>query len=233
MPKSIVAEATSAKGASVKFVATAADATGNPAAVTCRPASGSVFPLGATKVTCTATSSGLSSSKSFSVTVVDTAPPTLFVSDVIADAVSPAGAAVPYTATAVDSVSGELAPACSPPSGDMFAIGHTTVTCTASDARGNSASASFDVHVKGAAAQTADLRALLASLTVVDPLGTKLDEKLADVQKHIADGPLTGACGGLADFVDRVRKESGQRLTTEQAGRLVADATRIRAVLAR
>jgi hypothetical protein len=232
VPKNMVVEATSARGAVAKFSASATDSAGYTVPVTCKPSSGTVFALGTAKVTCSATSSGLSTTKSFTITVVDTTPPALSVSDVVADAVSPDGAPVAYTATAVDRVSGAITPACSPASGSTFAIGDTKVTCTASDTRGNTADARFTVHVKGAAEQTAELRAVVASLALADPLRTKLDEQLADVQTHIADGPLTGACGGLADFTARVRKEVGRGLTSEQADRLAADATRIRSVLA-
>jgi hypothetical protein len=59
------------------------------------------------------------------------------------------GAAVSWTApTASDLVDGSVTVVCSPESGSTFALGITTVTCSATDAAGNKASASFTVSVR-------------------------------------------------------------------------------------
>jgi hypothetical protein len=57
-----------------------------------------------------------------------------------------ATAVVNYTATATDNA-GPVTPNCSPQSGTAFLIGTTTVTCTATDGSGNTASGSFLVAV--------------------------------------------------------------------------------------
>src|SRR5262249_9500664 len=58
-------------------------------------------------------------------------------------------ASVPYTApTASDLLDGARTVVCTPSSPGSFAIATTTVTCSASDASGNSASASFHVTVR-------------------------------------------------------------------------------------
>jgi hypothetical protein len=63
-------------------------------------------------------------------------------------ATSAAGANVNYpTPTATDEVDGPVPVTCSPPSGSLFAPGSTTVTCTATDAAGNSATTQFEVKV--------------------------------------------------------------------------------------
>ncbi len=49
-------------------------------------------------------------------------------------ATGPDGAVVEFTVTAHDAVAGDVSVTCVPPSGSLFAIGATTVTCTASDA---------------------------------------------------------------------------------------------------
>jgi len=49
--------------------------------------------------------------------------------------------------TATDNVDPDPSVGCDPDSGASFALGTTAVTCTATDAAGNSASASFDVTV--------------------------------------------------------------------------------------
>lgn len=143
-----VAEATSAAGAAVSFtVGTNAGST-----VTCSPQSGSQFPLGATRVSCTATNGQNNTvTGTFTLIVADTAGPSIAAhADVTAEAASVAGAVVTYTAPqALDAVDGVLGPAsCLPASGSLFAMGDTLVTCTATDGHGNAAeSTTFVVHV--------------------------------------------------------------------------------------
>ncbi len=73
-PGLVTAEATSASGASVTFsVSASAGETSVP--VDCDPESGSIFPLGATTVTCSATASGLTATATFTVLVTDTQAP--------------------------------------------------------------------------------------------------------------------------------------------------------------
>lgn len=76
MLEDVTAEATSASGAEVVYVATATDLVDTDVDVQCTPASGSTFALGTTVVSCTATDdSGNSATDSFNVTVVDSTPP--------------------------------------------------------------------------------------------------------------------------------------------------------------
>jgi endonuclease/exonuclease/phosphatase family metal-dependent hydrolase len=66
-----------------------------------------------------------------------------------AEATSAAGAAVNYTSpTATDNLDGDVAVSCEPASGSTFPLGNTTATCTATDAAGNVAAASFTVTVQ-------------------------------------------------------------------------------------
>jgi hypothetical protein len=233
VPKSFTREAAGATGTRVKFSASATDYTGAALTVTCKPASGSLFPLGTTTVACsTADSYGNRVSKSFTITIVDTTPPTLSVpADFAIDAVSPAGASATFTVAASDLVSGSLIPSCTRSSGDTFAIGDTTVTCTAVDGAGNRTSASFAVHVKGVAEQLEDLRAYIASLGLQDALAAKLDGEVADIEKQFAAARVQAVCGGLADFRARVSHQADKGLTSEQAAALDADAQRIGAVV--
>jgi hypothetical protein len=70
-PANIVAISAASGGALVNFTVTATDDSGVAPTITCVPPSGSVFPLGQTTVTCTATDGdGLSSTCSFTVTVL-------------------------------------------------------------------------------------------------------------------------------------------------------------------
>src|SRR5205823_4127301 len=108
MPTNITTNATSPQGAVVTYTSpTATDESGdNPApSVSCTPTSGSTFPIGTTKVTCTATDSDDANSPvshSFQVVVQDKLPPSLQLptSPVTANATSPQGAAVTYMVTA-------------------------------------------------------------------------------------------------------------------------------------
>lgn len=151
----VTAEATSAAGAVVSYTspatADAVDGAGAGAA-TCAPASGSIFALGTTTVTCNATDAAGNHAvaTTFVVHVVDTTPPVF--SNVPANfsvlSTSSSGAAANYTSpTATDLVNGVVGVSCAPPCGSTFAVGVTTVTCTAADARDNVASRSFTVAV--------------------------------------------------------------------------------------
>ncbi len=138
-PADITAEATGPDGARVTFAAGEEDENGRPGSGGCTPASGALFPLGATTVTCT--------TGSFTITIVDTTGPALSVPGDITVVASGPTAVVTFDASANDLVDGAVAVSCSPPSGSTFPLGTTTVNCSASDSRSNSSSASFDVIV--------------------------------------------------------------------------------------
>src|SRR5207253_988748 len=92
--------------------------------------------------------SGNRAQGSFKGQVLDRTAPALTVpADVSVEATGASGAAVSYSASALDSVDGAVAVSCSPASGSTFAIGSTTVNCSAADAHSNSASGSFVVRV--------------------------------------------------------------------------------------
>ena len=78
----------------------------------------------------------------------DITPPVITLpGNISTEATNPFGAMVSYTANANDDIDGAIAPICNPPSGSAFPLGITEVTCAATDAAGNSASASFTVTV--------------------------------------------------------------------------------------
>jgi hypothetical protein len=80
---------------------------------------------------------------------VDTRPPTIRTSgSQNVTATSADGAIAKFTAYAIDNIDGALVASCSPKSGSMFAMGPTTVTCTASDKKGNKKSAMLTINVK-------------------------------------------------------------------------------------
>ena len=151
LPSNPTAEATGPNGAAVSFNVTATDAEDNPDPTpTCSPASGSTFPVGNTRVDCSVTDSGgLTTSGFFFVTVEDTTAPSLNLpANITEEATGPNGAAVSFNATATDLVDANVDVTCDPASGSTFALGTTTVDCTATDDYGNSTTGSFTVTVE-------------------------------------------------------------------------------------
>jgi hypothetical protein len=116
--------------------------------VTCSPASGSFYPVGATPVICTASGG---KAVGFYVTVVDTQPPTVTAPANQDKPTAPGlpGATATYSPGASDNAPG-VRVACSPPSGSFFPIGTNVVTCTSTDVAGNTATASFQVKISDA-----------------------------------------------------------------------------------
>lgn len=135
-------------GAVVNFTATVTDNCPGPT-ISCSPASGSLFPIGTTTVTCTATdASNNTSTCSFTVTVNDTEDPVAQcpANITVGNDAGLCGATVNFTATVTDNCPGATI-SCSPASGTFFPVGTTTVTCTATDASNNTATCTFTVTV--------------------------------------------------------------------------------------
>jgi hypothetical protein len=53
-----------------------------------------------------------------------------------------------YAVSATDAVDGPVTATCKPASGSNFRIGHTLVTCSATDSSGNTGTARFTVTVR-------------------------------------------------------------------------------------
>ncbi|MFI7576944.1 VWA domain-containing protein [Micromonospora sp. NPDC049497] len=92
--------------------------------------------------------------QTISVRVNDVTPPTVVVDDRTVEATSPAGAVIDYPASATDNVDGPLTPTCVPPPGSTFPLGDTSVTCTATDAAGNTGSDTAVMRVVDTTAPT-------------------------------------------------------------------------------
>ena len=153
VPANVVAEATGPEGAVVHYDSPIAlDTVDGALPAWCTPASGTLFPLGSSRVECvTRDAAGNPAAAGFTVTVRDTTAPVLLVPVSLTDqADSAAGRVVEYSVSASDAVSAVPAITCSPASGSMFALGTTTVNCQASDDAGNSSAASFLVTIGGA-----------------------------------------------------------------------------------
>ncbi|MFJ1798916.1 VWA domain-containing protein [Streptomyces sp. NPDC088180] len=72
-----------------------------------------------------------------SIAVNDVDVPVVTVDDRTARAPDDDGTRIDYTATATDPQDGALPVTCAPPSGSLFPVGTTTVTCSATDSAGN------------------------------------------------------------------------------------------------
>ena len=141
-----------------------------PLSPVCSSPSGSLFPIGVTTVICSVSDSynpnsnggGGSSSdsinsngkpvtKSFKIEVGDTTSPALSLpADGLSVKATSKTTAVSYSKylAALDVVDGRIIPVCSPPSGSLFPIGTTMVSCSAIDKQGNTATGTFSITVR-------------------------------------------------------------------------------------
>lgn len=162
----------------------------------------------------------------------DTTPPTLAVpGNVTVDATSPSGAVVAFTVSASDNVDPAPSVGCTPTSGAMFPIGDTTVACIATDTSGNASTASFGVHVRGAAEQLTALRARVATLGLRPLVARSLDAELQAAQVLLLHGQPKLAAAVLMVFNLEVRLLPRNAIAPAEAAKLVADANRVIAVL--
>jgi hypothetical protein len=146
----VTVNATSAAGAAVTYdLAAFVQGGGAGLAINCVPASGSAFPIGTTNVACVAQDGARSAQSTFTVTITD-GPPVLGAWGIglssLTATFSDGAPRVTYTApTATDAVDGTATVTCTPASGTgAFAFGRNTITCRATDSRGNqSESATF------------------------------------------------------------------------------------------
>ena len=191
----VTAEATGPSGAAVTFSPVVDDDTDPVPAVSCDPASGAVFPLGRTPVTCRATDAvGNSTTGTFDVHVVDTTAPVLTIpADYTVDVLDPKGRTTVYAATASDLVDPAPVVACTPPSGSPFPAGGTTVECTATDASGNSAGGSFVITVPDVRQAIGLLRAEVQAAPLGQQAKVYLLDALAHADRALDKNDLRGA----------------------------------------
>jgi len=133
-------------GATVSFSMPAV--TGDCPPVVCTPAPGSFFPLGTNTVTCT--TNGVVAC-TFKIIVNDTERPAITCpADIVVNtAPGLCTRVVNFNPAVTDNCPG-VTLVCNPPSGFAFPRGATTVTCTATDAAGNTKTCQFDVIVNDA-----------------------------------------------------------------------------------
>jgi len=193
----VIAEATGPGGATVNYTPPAtSDAVDGNGTADCSPAPGS-FPLGDTTVTCNATDAAGNDATptTFKVTVRDTTAPVIAShADVNATATSANGAVVTYTSpSTTDAVDGNGTATCTPTSGSQFALGSTTVSCSATDAHGNTGTSNFKVYVTASASDF--LQPINADDSSIFKQGSTVPVKFQ----------LTGDSAGITNLVANLR----------------------------
>jgi uncharacterized repeat protein (TIGR01451 family) len=162
----------------------------------------------------------------------DSAPPTLVVpADMTVDATSPSGAAVSYSATASDDVDQSPAVSCVSASGNVFPIGTTMVTCTATDDAANSSSATFTITVRGAAAQVVALIDETLAYLGLSALPAALRAPLTAIANALVANNRPAACLALNAYRVVVAATPTRLLSAAEKAELRAGANRIRAVI--
>jgi hypothetical protein len=242
-PGDRTAEASGPAGTAVAYTTMAEDAVSGAVPVICVPASRSMFPLGATSVSCSATDpAGNIATATFRVTVLDTTSPVIVVPvSKTVHASNSAGAAVTYDASANDTVDGPVSVRCSPASGSIFPPGMTSVRCAASDKADNAATATFKITVVRASAHD-ELRTLLhgvhaAKLTsrhrIWRRLQSRLLRELGAAERDLGRRHARPACPPLAMFTSVVAANTvpagviSKLLSTEW----IADAEQVQGLL--
>jgi len=204
--------------------ATAADDAGPVTVTRTGVPSGNLFPIGTTIVTYTATDgSGNIAVATQMVAVVDDTPPTV---------VAPAAVTRPATglttfvsdavlgsATAADNSGTVTVVRSGVPSGNLFPVGTTTITYTATDGAGNTASATQTVTI---APTTVSVCALLRTLVTNVGEQTSLCAKLSAAADASARGNVKAHDNQLQAFINEVNAQRGKAIADADADRLIA-----------
>ena len=162
----------------------------------------------------------------------DVTPPVVTVpANTIVDATGPAGANVTYSASAADDRDPSPSLVCAPVSGGVFPVGTTTVACTATDVAGNSASATFAVHVRSAGEQI--VRLIDETLADLDlpSLRPALKAALQSAADALVARRPALACRALNPYIAAVRSAPARAFTAAEKAILIADAVWIKAVI--
>ena len=151
-----------------------------------------VFPLGETIVTWTATdSSDNSSSQSYTITFIDSAIPEIFISDQTFEATITGGTNMPLELPNISDIQDTTLTNDAP---EVFPLGETIVTWTATDTSGNSASATQTITVIDTTAPVliAPENLIIEAenvLTEIENLGEFIAEDISGISMIINDAP--------------------------------------------
>ncbi len=159
LPANITMEATASSGAVVNFNVSGTDTVEGMINGSCLPASGSTFSVGLTTVNCSVTdAAGNSTPGSFTVSVVDTTPPQVTApTNISAEATGLTTAVSLGIATASDLVSGSLLATAN--NTGPFTVGTHSIVWSATDAAGNTGTATQMVSITDTSAPVLNLPA--------------------------------------------------------------------------
>jgi hypothetical protein len=230
VPAEVKVNSASNDGAIAAFIVTALDNVSGSVRVNCDAESGVLYPIGTTTVRCVAVDwKGLVGSATFPIRVVDVTPPALTLpASQQLNATSPLGAVATFVATAVDV--GPLTPTCTPASGSTFAVGVNTVSCSATDAAGNTKSGTFTITVAGAAEQITALQRWIERQSMNATMQKQLVAALKKAGQAAASGDSSTACKQLGTVVSMVTGSQG-KLTNAQSNKILNDVARIQAAV--
>jgi predicted extracellular nuclease len=138
-------------------------------------------------------------------TLPEATPPVLHLpANITAEATSPAGAIVSYNATATDARDTNVVVSCAPPSGSTFALGGTTVNCSATNSRNKTAEGSFSITVVDTTAPTVVLNGVTNGATytlgAVPAASCSTSDSVTGVAVQAALSITGGTANGVGHF---------------------------------
>ncbi|HVE70560.1 MAG TPA: HYR domain-containing protein [Thermoanaerobaculia bacterium] len=150
LPEYVTVLAKSRLGTGIKYDVGISGGDGSSVSVSCEPASGSTFPYGVSKISCSAwNQGGERDDDTVQVNVWDGTPPVIKLpSKLEAMADDEKGAYVKFEVYAEDDIDGPLPVTCDRESGSLFPNGRTNVRCEAVDAALNPNAGLFEVFVQ-------------------------------------------------------------------------------------
>ncbi|HEX3094828.1 MAG TPA: PxKF domain-containing protein, partial [Candidatus Angelobacter sp.] len=135
-------------------------------------------------------------------TLPEATPPVLHLpADITTEATSPAGAIVSFSATATDARDTNLIVTCAPPSGSQFALGATTVNCSATNSRNKTAEGSFNISVVDTTAPVVVLNGITNGATYTLGAVPAASCSATDSATGVAVQPSLTITGGTANGV--------------------------------
>jgi hypothetical protein len=146
------------------------------------------------------------------------------------NATMPEGAVVNFETHASDNV-GVASFSCSWTSGSVFPVGKTTVSCSATDAAGNPATASFDVTVLGANEQIANLIARVSGMNLNSGVAQPIIAQLETAYRSPGSNDPHVSCIKMSDVIDKLSAASASEIAPVVQHEMIEDARRIMVVL--
>jgi len=137
-------------------------------------------------------SGGTNTSTAALLVVRDTVAPVVTCpANITAECTGPTGTHVTFSASALDNKDGSVSPICSPASGAAFGLGTTPVTCSATDAAGNTGMCSFSVTVQDTTAPSVTCP---ANIVTACTGGGSATVSFSASALDACDGVLTATC---------------------------------------